>query len=71
MGPGYPGKIPGTSQIPLFEPKEDKLSRESTNFSATTPSYGRPPPHRVVSWPKKLVNLCAPFSLPDSFAGHF
>ena len=57
-GPGHPGKIPGTSQmmIPLFEkPKEDKLSREGTNFSATTPSRGRPPPHRAVSGPKKLI----------------
>ena len=43
-GPGHPGKIPGTSQILLFEPKEDKLSREGANFSATTPSRGRPPP---------------------------
>ena len=35
--------------------KEDKLSREGTNFSATTPSCGRPPPHRAVSGPKNLI----------------
>ena len=40
------------------KPKEDKLSREGTNFSTTTPSHGRPPPHRAVSGPKQ-VNLCA------------
>ena len=54
-GPGHPGKIPGTSQIPLFETQEDKLSREGTNFLATAPSGGRPPPDRAVSGPKKLI----------------
>ena len=33
-----------TSRFFLSKPKEEKLSRESTNFSATTPSRGRPPP---------------------------
>ena len=28
---------------------------EDTNFSATTPSRGRPPPHWAVSGPKKLI----------------
>ena len=37
------------------KPKEDKLLREGTNFSAATPSRGRPPSHRVVSGPKKLI----------------
>ena len=56
-GPGHPGKISGTSQIPLFETQRGhKLSREGTNFSATTPSRGRPPPHWAVSGPnKKLI----------------
>ena len=54
-GPGHPGKIPGTSQIPPFETQEDKLSREGTNISATTPSRGRSPPHLVVSGPKKSI----------------
>ena len=54
--PGHPGKNPGTSQIPLLEtPKEDKLSRADTKFSATTPSSGRPSPHRAVSGPKKFI----------------
>ena len=43
--------------------KEDKLSRESTSFSATTPSRGRPPPHWAVSGPKKLVFVL--FFLPE------
>ena len=38
------------------KPKEDKLSRESTNFSR-----GRPPPHRAGVRTQK-VNLCALFS---------
>ena len=67
-GPGHPGKIPGTSQILSSKPKEDKLSRESTNFSATTPSRGRPPPHRAVSRPKKFVFVLF-FFLPDTWKG--
>ena len=45
---GHPGFLPS-------RPKEDKLSREGTNFSTTTPSRGRPPPHPVGSRPKKLI----------------
>ena len=41
--------------------KEDKLSREGTNFSTHTPSRGRPPPHSGVQTQK--VNLCALFFL--------
>ena len=61
-GPGHPGQIPGTSQIPLLQTQGrqtfeagHELSREGTNFSATTPSRGRPPPHRAVSGPEKLL----------------
>ena len=50
-----PAKFPGHPRFISSKPKEDKLSRESTNFSATTPSRGRPPPHRAVSGPKKLI----------------
>ena len=39
-GPGHPGKIPGTSRFLSSKPKEDKLSREGTNFSATNPWVG-------------------------------
>ena len=38
---------------PSSKPKEEKLSRAGTNFSATTPSRGRPSSHREVSGPKK------------------
>ena len=47
-----PAKFPAHARCLSSKPKEDKLSREGTNFSATTPSRGRPPPHRVVSDPK-------------------
>ena len=50
-----PTKFPGHPRFLYSKPKEDKLSREGTNFSATTPSLGRPPPHRAVSGPKKLI----------------
>ena len=55
-GLGHPSEIPGTSQILSSKPKEDKLSREGTNFSATTPSRGRPPPGGLRT---QKVNLCA------------
>ena len=50
-----PAKFPGHPRFLSSKPKEDKLSREGTKFSATTPSRGRPPPHRAVSGPKKLI----------------
>ena len=37
------------------KPKEDKPSRAGAKFSATTPSSGRPQPHRAVSGPQKLI----------------
>ena len=43
------------SSLRNSSPKEDKLSREGMNFSATTPLRGRPPPYRAVSGPKKLI----------------
>ena len=46
-----PAKFPGHPRFLPFKSKEDKLSREGTNFSATTRSSGRPHPtgqHRVV-----------------------
>ena len=55
-----PAKFPRHPRFLPSTPKEDKLSRESANFSATTPSRGRPPPHRAVSGPQK-VSLCALF----------
>ena len=56
-------KFPGHPRFLFSKPKEDKLSRESTNFSATTHSRGKTPtpPHWAVSRPKK-VNLCVFFS---------
>ena len=51
-GPGHPGKLPG---LPPSKPKQNKLSREGTNFSTPTPSCGRPPSHPAVSRPKKLI----------------
>ena len=39
-----PANFPGHPRFLSSKPKEDKLSRESTNFLATTPSCGRPPP---------------------------
>ena len=50
-----PAKIPGYPRFFSSKPKEDKLSREGTKFSTPTPSHGRPPPHRAVSGPKKLI----------------
>ena len=51
-----PAKFLGHPRFLSSKPKEDKLSREGTNFSATTPSRGRPPtPHRAVSGPEKLI----------------
>ena len=46
-----PAKFLGHPRFLSSKPKENKLSREGTNFSATTPSRGRPPPHRAVSGP--------------------
>ena len=48
--PGHPRFLP-----PKKRPKEDKLSREGTNFSTTTPLRGRPPPDQAVSGPNKLI----------------
>ena len=50
-----PAKFTGHPRLISSKSKEDKLSREGTNFSATTPSHGRPPPHRAVSRPQKLI----------------
>ena len=50
-----PAKFPGHPRFLSSKPKKDKLSREGTKFSATTPSRGRPPPDQVVSGPKKLI----------------
>ena len=58
-GPGHPGQNSGIWDVLPSKPKEDKLSREGTKFSATTPSRGRPPPGGLRT---QKVNLCAPFS---------
>ena len=50
-----PAKFPGHPGFLSSKPKEDKVSRAGTKFSATTPSRGRSPPHRAVSGPKKLI----------------
>ena len=50
-----PAKFPGYPRFLSSKPKEDKLSREGTKFSTPTPSRGRPPSHRAVSGPKKLI----------------
>ena len=39
--------------VPSSKPKENKLSREGTNFLTTTPLRRRTPPHPPVSKPKK------------------
>ena len=44
-----------TARGRLTKPKQNKLSRQGTNFWATTRSRGRPPPHQAVSGPKKLL----------------
>ena len=62
-GRDIPAKFPGHPRVLSSKPKEDKLSREGTNFSATTPSRGRPPPHRAVSRPKKIIFVL--FFLPE------
>ena len=50
-----PAKFPGHPGFLSSKPKEDKVSRAGTKFSATTPSRGRPPPHRAVSGSKNLI----------------
>ena len=50
-----PAKFPGHPGFLSSKPKEDKVSRAGTKFLATTPSRGRPPPHRAVSGPKNLI----------------
>ena len=53
-----------------FEAPRNKISREGMNFSTSTPSRGRPPPHSAVSGPQKLwggerglFGLCFPCGL--------
>ena len=60
-----PAKIPGHPRFLPSKPKEDKLSREGTSFSAPTSSRGRPPPHRAVSGPKELIFVLFFLFLPD------
>ena len=50
-----PAKFPGHPGFLSSKPKEDKVPRAGTKFSATAPSRGRPPPHRAVSGPKNLI----------------
>ena len=50
-----PAKFPGHPGFLSSKPKEDKVSRAGTKFLATTPSRGRPPPHRAVSGPENLI----------------
>ena len=49
----YPSRNPGTSRQRLWFPW---LSRDMPNFSAPTPSRGRPPPDRKISGPKSLAS---------------
>ena len=65
-----PAKFLGHPKFLSSKPKEDKLSREGTDFSTTTPSCGRPPPHPAVSGPKNLIFVFF-FFLPDSLAQDF
>ena len=49
QGSGTSGKkFPRHPRFLSSKPKEDKLSREGANFSATTPSCGRPPPKKLI-----------------------
>ena len=50
-----PARFPEHPSFPPSKPKEDKLSREGTNFSTPTPSQGRPLPHPTISGPIKLI----------------
>ena len=50
--------IPG-SYLPNPRQTEDKLSREGMNFSTTTPSRGRPPPHPVDPSHPTIASLCS------------
>ena len=52
-----PAKFPGHPTFPPSKPKENKHSREGTNFLTPTPSRGRPPPHPAVSGPKTLISV--------------
>ena len=55
-GPAHPGtKFPGHPRLLPSKPKEDILSKEGTNYSTTTPSAGRPPPHWAVSRPQSYI----------------
>ena len=47
--PGHPGKIPARKKVWF-----PWASRDIPNFSAPTPSCGRPPPHPKISRPKSL-----------------
>ena len=58
-GSGHPCKIPGTYQVPS-KPKEDKLSREGTNFRPPPFAWKTPTPPGSLRTPK--VNLCVLFS---------
>ena len=62
-GPGHHGKIPGTSQIPLFETQGRQTFEGGRELSATNSSRGRPPPHKAVSGPRKLIFVL--FFLPE------
>ena len=65
--------ISGTSRISRQNPWISRqkslvsvVSRDIPNFSAPTPSRGRPPPHPKISGPKSLG--LGSFFLPDPFA---
>ena len=61
--PGHPGKIPVTSQIPLFEnPRKTSLRVRARTFRPPPLRVEDPPPHPAVPRPKKKANSCALFS---------
>ena len=55
MGPGHPGQIPRTSQIPLFETQGRQTFEGGHELFGHQPFAWKTPPHRAVCGPKKLI----------------
>ena len=60
-GPGHPGIIPGTSQIPLFKAQERQTFEGEHEVFDPHP-FARKTPTPLGSLRTQQVNLCAPFS---------
>ena len=54
QGPGRPGKVPGTSQVPsLRNPRKTNLRGRRETFRAPSAPHGRRPPHPAISGSKE------------------